>query len=334
MRSSSEIERSDVILRVMRTLLVSLLLGAGFSPTGPMTAARLRHTATLLPSGKVLIAGGHLVSTPTSSAELYDPETNTFAATKPMTGVRTLHAAVLLANGKVLVMGGQTSVGAGAAATDASELFDPASGNWAVSGLMGTVRGGHTATLLASGKVLVAGGTTGSTPLQSAELYDPATGTWSPTGAMSSSRNQHSAVRLPDGKILVAGGLSTTGALATAERYDPATGTWSAVSSMAVARSTFTLAPLAGSSSVALCRCRGWFMTVGFPVEASVVDAHVPVAGSYSSAPAWGAFPNRQLNRSHPPATSTLPLGSRDAEWPWRGVIMEPVCDHVPDAGS
>jgi uncharacterized protein (TIGR03437 family) len=105
--------------------------------------------------------------------------------------------------------------------------------SWSVTGSLGTPRSGHTATLLANGKVLVAGGY----GLSSAELYDPATGKWSATGSMISQRGEHLAVRLTNGKVLVAGG--STGYLqfvTTAEIYDPETGTWSPAGGFSVAR--------------------------------------------------------------------------------------------------
>ena len=75
------------------------------------------------------------------------------------------------------------------------------------TGSLGTARHGHTATLLPNGKVLVAGGYSGSGSLASAELYDPATGTWSATGSLGTARDHHTATLLPNGKVLVAGGL-------------------------------------------------------------------------------------------------------------------------------
>ena len=65
----------------------------------------------------------------------------------------------------------------------------------------------HTATLLPSGKVLVAEYSQWSSTLSSAELYDPAAGTWVATGSLGTARQVHTATVLPSGKVLVAGGL-------------------------------------------------------------------------------------------------------------------------------
>jgi hypothetical protein len=81
-----------------------------FARTGDMMMARSQHTATLLLTGKVLIAGGsstaRLEESLVASAELYDPETGTFSATGNMTTGRRQHSATLLPDGKVLITGG------------------------------------------------------------------------------------------------------------------------------------------------------------------------------------------------------------------------------------
>lgn len=108
-------------------------------------------------------------------------------------------------------------------------------GTWTVTGSMSTSRGGHTATLLADGRVLVAGGQVErhAAAVASAEIYDPQTGMWTVTGSMSMSRWAHTATLLPSGKVLVAGGLTSFGDyLASAELFDPASGTWQATGSM------------------------------------------------------------------------------------------------------
>ena len=111
----------------------------------------------------------------------------------------------------------------------------PAAG-WAATGGMATARVAATATLLANGKVLVAGGNINyGNPTATAELYNPATGTWTATGSMATARVAAAAALLPDGKVLVAGGDGANfcnTALASAELYDPTSGTWSAAADM------------------------------------------------------------------------------------------------------
>ncbi len=218
-------------------------LGAdSWTVTGTMVTPRSGHTATLLPSGKVLVAGGG--TKPNASAELYDPATGAWTVTGTMVTPRSGHTATLLPSGKVLVAGGGTKPNASA------ELYDPATGAWTVTGTMVTPRSGHTATLLPSGKVLVAGGfditkrpAIGGSPeiVATAELYDPSSGTWSATGSMSTSRRDHTATLLPDGTVLVVGGYRNANPggderhpepLETAELYRPLTGVWTATGSM------------------------------------------------------------------------------------------------------
>jgi galactose oxidase-like protein len=115
------------------------------------------------------------------------------------------------------------------------------------TGSMNVARFGHTATLLANGEVLVAGGANNSMGfLSSAELYDPSTGKWTPTGSLAVARFGHNAVPLSNGQVLLAGGLDPNACcgalpLATAELYNPSTGAWTATGSMSVGRSSFCL---------------------------------------------------------------------------------------------
>ncbi len=116
----------------------------------------------------------------------------------------------------------------------------------ALTGPLGAGRQIHTATLLADGRVLVAGGFDfADQPLSSAAVYDPATGTFSPTGSMATARGLATATLLADGRVLVAGGGAATWVqpglvLASAELYDPKTGTFSPTGSMATAREGHT----------------------------------------------------------------------------------------------
>jgi len=193
--------------------------------TGQMNTPQIdSSTATLLPDGQVLVAGGiGGSSNALSSAELYNPATGTWAVTGSMHQGRgglygTGPSATLLPDGQVLVAGGED---ANFNLLASAELYNPATGTWAVTGSMTTPRTGQSATLLNNGQVLVAGGT-GATA--AAELYNPATGTFTATGSMSAARGGNVGTLLPDGDVLVTQGSS---AGLFAERYHPATGQWS-----------------------------------------------------------------------------------------------------------
>ena len=102
-----------------------------------------------------------------------------------MKTAREFHTATLLTNGTVLVAGGFTRRREAGAGSDyqvlaAAEIFDPALGHWSAAAPMTSPRRFHTATALANGKVLVAGGQREDGTLSSAELYDPDTGSGNP----------------------------------------------------------------------------------------------------------------------------------------------------------
>lgn len=215
--------------------------------TGSLVMGRMEHTATLLPNGKVLVAGGSGCMPPfvpgwiCASAELYDPASGQWAATGSMGAARLGHTATLLGNGRVLVAGGSGCQDMPVCTS--TELYDPATGRWVPGGHMSAWRFFHTATLLHNGDVLVAGGVLcAAGACASAELYDPASGRWQTTGRLHEGRFLHTATLLPTGRVLVAGG---EGCLpihicASAELYDPATGAWHETGRMTVGREEHT----------------------------------------------------------------------------------------------
>jgi Galactose oxidase, central domain/Bacterial Ig-like domain (group 2)/Kelch motif len=228
-----------------------------FASAGTMTNRRYGQTSTRLPNGEVLITGGFTYDATTcsdldpspalKSAELYDHTQATFHLTGSMAEERGGHTATLLADGTVLLAGGSkegwgwfpSQFGDG---SKAGEIYDPATGVFTTTGSMVAGRVGQTATLLADGKVLIAGGWTSSNAIATAELYDPLTGAFTPTGSMTSARAAHTATLLVDGRVLITGGLldQTNAGSDSADIYDPVTGSFAATGSMGVARRSHT----------------------------------------------------------------------------------------------
>jgi hypothetical protein len=176
-----------------------------FTATGRMLVAREGHTATLLPNGKVLIAGGIPQLGPAalsvSTAELYDPSTGSFSSTGSMSVPRISHTATLLPDGRVLIAGGNAGIvnQADAPSTATAELYDSVTGTFTLTGRMSGPRSSHTATLLNNGEVLISGGGATAT----AELYDPVLGLFTRTGNTTTTPwTPQLATLLVDGRIL------------------------------------------------------------------------------------------------------------------------------------
>src|SRR5688572_10723491 len=201
-----------------------------FTPTGDLNEPRNGHTATLLPNGQVLIAGGWDQSGRTSTAELYDPQTGTFEYTGSLMAPRQGLTATLLKNGQVLIVGGDSARNAPQLA---AELYDPSTETFTSTGSLNNGRMAHTSTLLNDGKVLLIGGSPGNGKiLASAEIYDPSTGEFTVLGNANTIRYKHTAVLLQDGNVLVLGGSNQddwTGKYSSAEIYDSKTGTFTRI---------------------------------------------------------------------------------------------------------
>jgi len=138
-----------------------------------------------------------------------------------MTTDRAAHQATLLKNGQVLITGGCADQGC-ASILSSVELYDPASKSFRLLSPMSTPRASHSAIALSDGRVLVAGGWTGSQATSTAEIYDPITDQWNTVDAMSKARASLISVLLPDGTVFImGGGGGRLGNLTTVEIFNP-----------------------------------------------------------------------------------------------------------------
>ena len=194
-----------------------------WSDTSTMgTVYRSSPTATRLPDGRVLVAGGYNGSGSPTSGTVYDPVANTWTPTAAHVTPRWLHTATLLPNGRVVILGGR-QIATPTVSVATAEVYDPATNAWTPTGAMGTSRIYHTATLLPTGQVVVAGGnqyngSSYSSALSTSESYDTSAGSFSPLPALGQARYGHREALLPGGKPMVVGGYAA-GFLSSAEVF-------------------------------------------------------------------------------------------------------------------
>lgn len=207
---------------------------SGFCGSGNLSTARAYPTAALIKGGQVLIAGGQTSAGASNAADMYDPGTGTVTGFATMVTARFKHTATTLNDGTVLIVGGQLDNSGNPALATTAELFNPGTGTFANTTNAPSVArtGGHTATLLADGTVLIAGGVdSNGLVLQEAEIYNSTNQTFTAVGSMTHARFQHTASLLANGKVLMAGGTDNT-----AELYDPVAQTFTLTGNLSVAR--------------------------------------------------------------------------------------------------
>jgi len=256
-----------------------------FTLTGSMTTPRAWHTATLLADDRVLIAGGYTdIGEFSVSAELYDPATGTFTHAGSMVQPHAVGIATLLLDGEVLIAGGLDPAAPEQRGFAAAELYNPKTGTFRTTGSMIQGRYGQAATLLADGRVLVAGGAGQSADLASAELFDPKTGRFAATGSMAQARYDLTATLLSGGKVLVAGGWYERGTLASAELFDPKTGRFAATGSMVQSRSDHTATLLADGRVLMAGGDQNLVGPLGSGDVLASAELYDPRTGQYSDA--------------------------------------------------
>jgi hypothetical protein len=258
-----------------------------WSSAGQLVTPRQMHSTALLPSGKVIVAGGLTSSNAlVSTSEIYDPATNTWSSGPSFSlSARASQITVPLSDGKVLIAIGLVSYPDCGYRTDA-EVYDPVANKWESTGAVALARGSATATLLADGRVLLAGGPANGCPglnpgVKEAEIYDPAGGTWSPTGDLLATRYAHSLTTLPDGKVLVAGGQTGNTAVSSCELFDPTSGMSSTASPIGTKRSYHTATVLnsgkvlftGGSDGIVLSAAEFYAAGAWSPTKTALLEA-------------------------------------------------------------
>lgn len=182
----------------------------------PMTIPRAGHSATLLPDGRVLIAGGYSTAAGYVFAEVFDPRDESFSARPDVHPMRALHAALATDDGRVLLIGGETAFpGEEEPAPMSSVLrFDPATGRLTRLPSLAMPRTMVRAVLLPDGRALLFGGQHGLEGYaETAELYDPAQG-GRLIAALDGGRALHTVTRLASGRVAVIGGERKDGSWA------------------------------------------------------------------------------------------------------------------------
>ncbi|MCY1069846.1 hypothetical protein OV090_34210 [Nannocystis sp. RBIL2] len=245
----------------------------------------------------VRLSDGRWLALDASVGVVYDPSADVWLDVPALAGTHREQATLgLLPDGDVLIVGGLQS-------PKTSLRFDPGTGTLADARPLGEARSSPTATALADGRVLAAGGwrwgylvawdSEIQEPLASAERYDPATDTWTAAAAMATPRERHAATLLASGEVLVSGGHSIDVALeqdpffvtASAERYDPVSDSWAPAAALHEARFDHTATRLP-SGKVLVAGGRGAGGVLGS------VEAYDPASDTWTllppmSTPRW-----------------------------------------------
>lgn len=252
---------------------------AGWTTVAPMTTVRAGHSSILLPNGKILVVGGcNSYANPLTSAELFDPATNSWSSAGDTSIPRDGSTATVLPNGKVLVVGGDETVAS-------ADLYDPVKNTWAPAATPHSARGGHTATLLKNGKVLIVGGLNAN---PSVEIYDPASDAWTVAASVTGARSRFTSTLLQNGKVLVTSGESASlsppqASTTPPQLYDPESDSWTQAGTMNLYRSLYQATLLKD----------GRVLVVGGFGGVSSCEAYNPVTNS------WSTVASLNTGRSH-----------------------------------
>jgi hypothetical protein len=292
-----------------------------WDPTGSVSTSRYYFSATRLPDGRVLVAGGiHPHGAvpsydSTASCELYDPATGVWAPAAPLPAARSNHTGTLLPGGRVLVAGGEEGLGGVFPVKTTAFRYDSVADAWSVAAPLARARALHTAILLRDGTVLVAGGVATSVALATAERYDPVADRWASAGSLATARFAHAAAVLPSGAVVIVGGTNSGTPLASVERFDPGASGWTPAGILSAARCYLRASVLPDGRVLA---GPGWEGGAVRRAEADLVDgtgpswsAGPPVAAPRVSGAAVALLPGR-VRTGGGPAGPILVAGGRD----------------------
>ena len=178
--------------------------------------------------------------------------------------------------------------------TTKAEIYDPTSGTWKSTGALRPARHAMTATLLASGKVLLVGGaTSASDALNSTEFYDPTAKTWTLGTKMVQARSDYASIMLGTGKVLFMGGENINGvSINNAELYDPTTGKFTATGKMTATRVEHTAVLLANGKVLV---SGGNNQTVNGATPLASAELYNPTTGTWSTT---GSMSNARAGHS------------------------------------
>ncbi|HVV64774.1 MAG TPA: kelch repeat-containing protein [Rhizomicrobium sp.] len=233
---------------------------AGAKPIFPKL---VQGAAIRLDDGRILVTGYCRKDCGAgSNAELYDPATDRWSMPGQMRHGRYFHSMAKLRDGRVLVLGGCTRDSC-FAGTRVVEVFDPKSGRFAtLAAPMPVRRVCFTATTLADGRVLVAGGYNPKGVLRENEIYDAARDLWTFNAPMTHAHVVHAAILLKDERVLVAGGDCLPGLpCAEADVFNPRRGNWKSAGAMSAPRSGLAAVVLQGGEAL-ICGGLTYFGTL------------------------------------------------------------------------
>jgi Kelch motif protein len=214
-----------------------------------LSRPRAYASATLLPTGEILIFGGLDENDPrvvNPTTEILDPVSGGVRVIEQPLPGRLHHTTTFAAEDKLVVAGGVEWYRGAFHSSDRVDVYAPFKHEWSRAAPLHQARSDHGAAPLPDGHVLVTGGNFGTLPLASSEIYDPRTDVWSDAAPLPEPRLRFSIAPLPDGRVLVAGGLNKLGfPQASTVIYDARTDRWTAGPNMSVARVQQAMAVLA-----------------------------------------------------------------------------------------